>query len=510
MDNIPVIPNLPQEFISNIINELSKFNQYPPFLIVTLLWFCSVILKDIDPQNGFRIAYQIIALSNQPIVVLAASKLLVSCNKYIEEKQQIDLAPILTKLLENTVIFKSKIASDVIDAVCENSCQNMDTINGDLISMLFNSAIQRIAAGEECSEGATSILDLIATLIRNINDDSPILIQLAEFVIPKVISIFCDYPDNFVYTQLFDIISTFSVKFEEALPVQIQSLPPLFQILSSDESFFDATRELVWYLYPIICAKNHPLANQPELVNALIQVTNTMFQTARAENDGEREGYSLLLASCLIQEFGAVAFSLVPLAIVALEQEIVPFEDSDEETYDPIVFIGGIYVIASAIVVDEQQIIGLIQSNIANFIINCISKSTISTYREMTIAFIILLSFARNGINEAYQKAVTLFKYLYKLKLMEEDDEENETEDDDQNEEECENENDDEEEDEEEDSCDDVYKQKIVAPSHMGLDNINPILMFLQFTKSAGVFDSLPEKYRMQIIEIDQKMANSQ
>lgn len=480
---------IPEELITLIINELSEIDKNPTFLNVTLIWFFADYLKKIEPITGFDIANQIMIYSNQPIIVFAASRLLVKCYRYFEGHRNVNLQLTLQKLLENIPIFNSPITSKAIELICENSTENIDD---ELIVTLFNIAIKMISLDEEMIEGVSSIFSLIASLIRKIEDDSPILIQLAEFVIPVVFNIFSNYPNNSVYTHLFDIISTFSIKFENAIPIQIQSLPNLFSLLLSDISLLDATRELVWYLYPIVCAKNNPLSTVPELLQPLLQLSDNMYSNAIEENDFEREGYSLLLKSCFIQVFEDITESIFNQCIQTLHRQMEIYQNEDEVLDEPIPFIGGLYVLAASLIINEQQTLQNLPKELVDFIISAISKTIISSYREMTISFIILLSFYKVGIQKAYIKAGKLYEKLYQLKEDEEsfsEYQEEEEEEYDNSEEDCEGE-----------------IMKLIAPSHMPLDNINPFLLFIQVTKEYNSFDLLSSKYQEIIANINSKL----
>ena len=47
---------------------------------------------------------------------------------------------------------------------------------------------------------------------------------------------------------------------------------------------------------------------------------------------------------------------------------------------------------------------------------------------------------------------------------------------------------------------------KLIAPSHMPLDNINPFLLFIQVTKEYNSFDLLSSKYQEIIANINSKL----
>lgn len=431
--NCSAFDKLLASLVEYIINSIAN-KEISLFLKITFLWFLSSVIKGIAPEHGIEISVELINKSEYPIEALAASKIFVDCWSKVENDDNhinLNSSNLIQKLLEISSVFSCNFPSRAIEICCINA-NNIDISSiGFLIDNLFNTVCNYLEDDvdkDPCFERSTTILNCIYNIISQLDDNDPQLLQLAELVVTRSFQIFTDFPENEIFLELFDLIGEFPQKTNQVLEYMISILPNYLKLLYNEENEINedlliASRQITMYIYPLITCENSPVVQNEQLTNALMELCQKMLEYGETEGTQDCLGYSLFLASCFIQVYGQKAFGFLDFAISTLRTQLSIIERSPNLIEsDPIIFIGALHVLASALIVDAKTIT-ILDESIIKGLVNFISEKIISTYREMTVAFIILLKITENGELMGFEKAKQMIQRLYILKKRESEEE---------------------------------------------------------------------------------------
>jgi hypothetical protein len=488
----PIRPAIDGNAVQFFIGQLEK--NHPPFVQASILMLLCSVMKHVDPTLGGRIAATVIAGSKSPLVVYTASKLLLSC----AEDVACDLLPILPKLLEAAPIFCDPVIPKVIVKICELNSGELGSYAFEVMGSLLDAVHGQLVDEQTVDRagGSTDSLDALYDIVAEMPDDSPALIAMCDTYLLRILWFFEEFPENDSFTNILNLISAFTQKVTDARPVELEMLSGLVQLAVNDSAILTCGKQLTLIVYPIVASKNRIIFNDEKLAQGVCQLCEAMIATGfdRDLSPVEDLAYSLFLGSVMIQVFGATTIkTFVPLAVEWLNQSMEQFAKNEvEEDVDwPMCFSAACHVIAAGFALDLGTTVQNMRPEVMHFIVGQISKRTMPRYREMKIAFLILINITRLGEMSGYEKAASLFKKLLKLKRDEEasDDSDDDQEENDENEEEA-----DIEVHEEEDECEEESESDALVldtPCYIPLDDFDAVSLFVNVTSELGLFDRL-------------------
>jgi hypothetical protein len=347
------------------------------------------------------------------------------------------------------------------------------------------------------AEGASSVLRRVHNLIECLDDDSPAVIQICDGLTRKILGFFEAYPNNDCFTELLRLIAAINQQITATREIQIEVLPGILVLLSDDElGLLNASEEVARLIYPLFTLPDAPLLGMPGLVEGVCGIGVRLLDYAYNNDESGEDGvpYGHLLGSCLIQVFGAPMLApILPFAVREIENEM----DLQPEAIlgNPINFVGLCYTIAAGFLVDVQQTLAAIGGPGIEFVMEVISEQMLTTFREMKIGFIILLTMVRERRAEAFAKASELFPTLIELKERDKgDDDEGDGKGGEEEDDKEEAGDEDEEEDEETDEI-----TRIVAPFQMPFDKFDVIALYRTVGDESGLFQILDAELQAKI-----------
>lgn len=457
------------DILKDVVNRVGSM---PPYVQVAMIMYMAMTMKMVDPPAGLQMAMELVANGEHPAIVYAASKLFNSCWAVMEESPSIDIRLLLPKLVDTAAVFsRCNNITRMIFSICKGNASGVNDYAFDLVGLLLGLAEGYLGQEDPANpemEGATTILELIYNVITQLPDNAPVVEAICDEYVPRLMSYFQEYPNNSSFTEIFLVVSGIHQKLENPRPVEYAALAATAAATSADASLFDAAREITWLAYPPITAKTSLLGQSPEIATQIVNMTKAMLDFNFEEgNYGEAIPYSLFLASCLIQVLKSEMIPIfMPYAIKALSEA---GEDPEE---NPFVFSSSCAVIGAAFVAEPQVAAGFVQPELIEYLVEHISGETLTTYRELSTGFAILLVLAQMGQMQAFMKASLCFETLKEYKKITDADEDDS--------------------EEEDDDGDDAI-DRIQAPFYVPFDDYDAIAVY------EGMFASLDENTRAQI-----------
>ena len=481
----PILPHVQPGDFQKIIDVLKSEND--PSILITLIYLCAVVLKYTNPESGIELAEQIILTSNLPILKCAASKMFNNCESHLEELPEgLNPVPLIQNIIEAVGIFSDNNPSDMINKLCSHKTENLAAFGCNIIGILFDEAIGHFDNDYNANCG-DNILDNVYNIISAYDDNDPALVPILELCSTKIVDILGNCPEFESSEKLYDILAILNQKLFSNYPIQLQTLTFLIKHWESNFDCLIYPRQVCQIIYPLITGQNRLLSNYPEIAQAIVCLNISMLQKMHDENTESEDliGYSLFLASCIVQVFGDVNDTFLQVAFTSFTPETINGLKNDP--LQVVVFVQSLSIIAAYFVVSPQKVISGFNPELISIITQHITKRNFLTYRELVVALIILLNFTKMGFSPAYLRAAKLIPTLIKYRRLEVKNENNEEEE----EEEEENE----EEENEDDEC-----IMLLTPFKVPFDSYDIITLFKEVSDQTGLFQGLPPELQQKIM----------
>lgn len=400
-------PMIEPEVVTLLGNEALKVDQHPSFVITSLLMFMSSVLPYLDPEEGCKLAMKCIYQTDEPIIICAASKLLRHSIIECDSRFDIPISEVVPKLLMTASEIRYEYLSTAVEALIQIGGKSIYPFVSDTIAGLFNICKQSLT--EDDSKNASSMLYSIFEIVNAIPDDEPILIELSESSLPECISLLKEYPNNHCFNDIFLLISVFNTKIDQVTETMIKCYISALEIIQSDEVLMTSMQEICYFMCPIILSDIFP-TNQ-ELINQTIEICKTFLQYTSQEEDYDGHAYAILIVASLIQSIGQPSLIFLPNIFESLTLV--------KDPSSVILFSSCVVAIASALMIQnlESSVFNSIPRAFIDFIIQKTTPSTLQTYKEMKLGFILLLKCIINDRIDAYPIAVNLLPALCERKI---------------------------------------------------------------------------------------------
>ncbi|KAK8884760.1 hypothetical protein M9Y10_043880 [Tritrichomonas musculus] len=524
----PIQPHIKIEDFNVILEQLK--NQNPPFLQITLMQICKFVLKHLNPLLGIQISEQVILGSELPIFIYYGAKMFNTCFDSIPSEQKPETSNIpqlINKLIPIGAIFKDEASPKMVQLLCTINTDNLTSYGPSLIGVLFKLAYENFKNGnpEDSSRSCDVVLDNIFDIIAKFEDDSPLLsgILVTSVNCSKEFLIEDDFESAY---KIYEILALLNQKISPTNPIQIEVLgflishwDHIIQLYPSQDPSESIvvinSKEICQIIYPLMTGVDKTLANFPDLMQQVFKLTdlmveksiaalNSLFSKKQMKEYGDRmlsAGYSLFLASCIIQVFNEVNTSYLEAAISLINPIRLKYIRKGDTL---ITITGALFVVGACLVVNPSTTSAYLNPQMIEAISKIISHKLFTTYRDMVLAFILLMNFVKLGYQPAFEIAAKNLKYLIKYKKAEEEGEEYDEEEEEEEEAEEEESNDNQkvnnndEYDDDDDDDDDIAK--IIAPFRVPFDDYDAINLFKEVSNQSGLFNSLSPDLQQEVI----------
>jgi hypothetical protein len=346
--------------------------------------FLASVLKHVDPGLGIQIACSQIVETEHPIVAWASARLFNPCVKKLGEPPALDVSDIFPKFIESLAAFSDSQIPHAIQTMSGGLGGHLEDLATDLVGALLELVESQVPADDEESklEGAGALLQLIANLVKQLEDGSPALLEICEAALPRIVELVGAFPNMSSLNQALQVIAAINAKIKEPSPVQFQALVDL---LSQDnEDLLSAAQEFAGIICPLVSGID------AALLPAVVQLAESMFRFALesdevVESDCNLE-YSLILAACLLSHIGDAA-PFMPFCLQAM--------DKLAEEFDKLLFDAICQFIAVAFLANADLAAAALLEPVLQLVVNLLNAENLQATRDLVAGFVILVNVAQ-------------------------------------------------------------------------------------------------------------------
>jgi hypothetical protein len=383
-------PIVDDQVVQMLLAEAAQVTARPAWVIVSLIMFMTAVLPFFDPEAGCLLAADCILGTDDICILCAASQLLRRSIVESDTRIEMDIVAIVPKLLELRTIVQYEYLVTAVEALIQMGGEDAYPF----LAPTLDGMLSLCGSSENCH----SLLYRMFEIVNAIPDDAPVLIELADSVIPKCLQMFQNFEGFSEFEELFLLLSGFNSKIDHPTETMFSAVAELLPLILEDDARLVPMQNIAYMICPIILSPR--FQEREDLCGAVFEAAHRFLEFTSDEKDSDSHAYSILICSTFIQTLGAQGFVFLPAILESLE--------GISSGSDIILFSACVFGLASALFApecDSAETFSQLPGDVVTFVIERISDDTLRTYEELRMGMLVLLKFVENGAVNAHAAA---------------------------------------------------------------------------------------------------------